>query len=134
MGRYHLYHILAYLTFVALSREASRPKKASSGWFSFLNTANPSIRSKPVLAPIEPTSRLESRRHLLAGRRRTKRLDDADRGISREGVSVTVKRNVRNEVIDILNEHDCQAVTSTYASNMEKQAREDHIRAIEIEV
>lgn len=61
-------------------------------------------------------------------------MDDADRGISREGVSVAVKRNVRNEVIDILNDHDCQAVTSTYASNMEKQAREDHIRAIEIEV
>lgn len=168
----------AYLTFVAINPQAlaspSRQWKApkahpgvNTGKTSAVNsreetsqlgrlwrylTFNPLEKCKPppkpVLAPIRPRTKLEARRHLLAGRRRAKRIDDAKRGEARDGVSVEVKQRVRTEVLDMEEERTrkgsaagggdqpSSAVASGFATPVEqtehRQARE--LRALEEEV
>ncbi|PWN48101.1 hypothetical protein IE53DRAFT_212491 [Violaceomyces palustris] len=56
---------------------------------------------RPQLEPIIPRTPLEARRHILAGRRRAKRIDDAKRGEARDGVPTEVKRMVREQVLDM---------------------------------
>lgn len=89
---------------------------------------------KPTLALVQPASRLESRRHMLAGRRRNKRLNDTRLGVSRDGVSIDTKRRLRQEVVGLLAEHDRRAISHTPASDEDAAQRELHIRAIEMEV
>lgn len=57
--------------------------------------------SKPKLPKIIPSNRLEKRRHLLAGLRRTKRISDSKKGETRDGVSIEVKKSVRKEVMEM---------------------------------
>lgn len=57
--------------------------------------------SKPKLPKIIPSNRLEKRRHLLAGLRRTKRISDSKKGETRDGVSIEIKESVRKEVMEM---------------------------------
>ncbi|KAN0065332.1 hypothetical protein ACQY0O_001168 [Thecaphora frezii] len=57
--------------------------------------------SKVQLQPVIPQTPLEARRHILAGRRRTKRIDNAKRGEARDGVSTAVKRMLKEEVLEM---------------------------------
>lgn len=92
------------------------------------------IPKKPVLAPIKTSSRLEARRHLLAGRRRTKRIEDAQKGEARDGVSIEVKKKVREEVLQLLIEKDDnneQESGPQAEAEFAKQQR--RLKAVEIE-
>lgn len=110
----------AYLTFVAVAssptsgsvppgvRLASRPAATSqtpitipiiSSILSYVfPPTNPPKPKRPQLEPIIPRTPLEARRHILAGRRRAKRIDDAKRGEARDGVPIEVKGRVREEI------------------------------------
>ena len=120
----------SYLTFVAISRggptvsgqqppprvrlasrnSASPSSSSSSRLYSALSwlkrplsthPSPPPAPAKPKLQPIIPKTPLEARRHILAGRRRSKRIDNAKRGEARDGVSTEVKTRVKHEVLHI---------------------------------
>ncbi|EPQ30868.1 uncharacterized protein PFL1_01765 [Pseudozyma flocculosa PF-1] len=76
------------------SSSPSAPRQASSG---------PSNRQsgKVQLRPVIPQTPLEARRHIMAGRRRAKRIDNAKRGEARDGVSTDVKRELKDEVLEL---------------------------------
>ncbi|GAC94551.1 acyl-CoA hydrolase [Pseudozyma hubeiensis SY62] len=113
----------AYMTFVAISsppsaasssspqpparvRLASRPSLAPASVWQQLASFFPSSRKpakapKPQLLPLLPKTPLEARRHILAGRRRAKRIAMAKKGEARDGVSTQVKQKLKQEVQEI---------------------------------
>ncbi|CDU26020.1 related to Cytoplasmic acetyl-CoA hydrolase 1 [Sporisorium scitamineum] len=113
----------AYMTFVAISgapsrtsgstsqpparvRLASRPSLApTSVWQQLTSlltaTSQPAKAPKPQLLPLLPRTPLEARRHILAGRRRAKRIAMAKKGEARDGVSTQVKKRLKQEVQEI---------------------------------
>lgn len=125
----------SYLTFVAINKTDAQ--NANSSFFEKVSHwihGAPVKPAKPTLSLIKPTTRLESRRHLLAGRRRTKRLADAQHGRTREGVSVSIKSNVREEMQKMMDTFDLQKF-SPPSHEIANAIRGDEIlRAIEIEV
>lgn len=113
----------AYMTFVAVAspttatsnsasqpparvRLASRPSLAPTSLWqqltSLLTKADqPAKAPKPQLLPLLPSTPLEARRHILAGRRRSKRIAMAQKGEARDGVSTQVKQRLKQEVQEI---------------------------------
>ncbi|SJX62539.1 related to Cytoplasmic acetyl-CoA hydrolase 1 [Sporisorium reilianum f. sp. reilianum] len=113
----------AYMTFVAVSappagaagsasqpparvRLASRPSLAPASVWQQLTSlltasAQPAQPPKPQLLPLLPQTPLEARRHILAGRRRAKRIAMAKKGEARDGVSTQVKMRLKQEVQEI---------------------------------
>lgn len=113
----------AYMTFVAISgqptassstvsqpparvRLASRQSLAPSTLWQrvtcLLSGPNqPAKAPKPQLLPLLPRTPLEARRHILAGRRRAKRIANAQRGEARDGVSTQVKARLKEQVQEI---------------------------------
>ncbi|TKY86180.1 hypothetical protein EX895_005005 [Sporisorium graminicola] len=112
----------AYMTFVAISgaparaegstsqpparvRLASRPSLApTSVWqqlTSLLTASSQTQPPKPQLLPLLPRTPLEARRHILAGRRRAKRIAMAKKGEARDGVPTEVKKRLKEEVQEI---------------------------------
>lgn len=114
----------AYMTFVAISSPPSAvshsngqpparvrlaSRQASSASTSFwhhlsmlLGEPSESVKApKPQLLPLLPRTPLEARRHILAGRRRAKRIANAQKGEARDGVSTEVKARLKQEVQEI---------------------------------
>ncbi|KAJ9480245.1 Acyl-CoA hydrolase [Pseudozyma hubeiensis] len=113
----------AYMTFVAISappsaasssssqpparvRLASRPSLAPASMWQqlasfFPSSSKPPKAPKPQLLPLLPKTPLEARRHILAGRRRAKRIAMAKKGEARDGVSTQVKQKLKQEVQEI---------------------------------
>ncbi|SOV03859.1 related to Cytoplasmic acetyl-CoA hydrolase 1 [Ustilago sp. UG-2017a] len=113
----------AYMTFVAISgqptassstvsqpparvRLASRQSFAPTSLWQRITSllsgpSQPVKASKPQLLPLLPRTPLEARRHILAGRRRAKRIANAQRGEARDGVSTEVKKRLKEEVQEI---------------------------------
>lgn len=113
----------AYMTFVAVAgsrtaasnstsqpparvRLASRQSLApASVWQRLTSTLTGSVQPakppKPQLSPLLPRTPLEARRHILAGRRRAKRIANAQKGEARDGVSTEVKKRLKQEVQEI---------------------------------
>ncbi|SPO27069.1 related to Cytoplasmic acetyl-CoA hydrolase 1 [Ustilago trichophora] len=114
----------AYMTFVAISgsptstassstsqpparvRLASRQSLApNSVWHRITSLltgpSEPPKAPKPQLPPLLPRTPLEARRHILAGRRRAKRIANAQKGEARDGVSTEVKKRLKQEVQEI---------------------------------
>ncbi|EST04766.2 Thioesterase superfamily [Kalmanozyma brasiliensis GHG001] len=113
----------AYMTFVAVSpsanakpgsssqpparvRLASRPNLApASMWHQLAalltGDSGPPPAPKPQLQPLLPRTPLEARRHILAGRRRAKRIAMAKKGEARDGVTTQVKEQLKQEVQEI---------------------------------
>jgi hypothetical protein len=108
--------VTAYLTFVAINgRNSEAPGKEPTLWLSRFwrylaadgaNSKQKNAVKKPVLASVQTSTRLEARRHLLAGRRRAKRIGDARKGEARDGVSIEVKKQLQKEVLEMLKRSD----------------------------
>lgn len=124
----------SYLTFVAINKnkQVTEPYYTGKAWQ--LLFGKPAKPAKPTLALIKPMTRLESRRHLLAGRRRTKRLADAQHGRTREGVSIEVKSKVRQEMQKMMDEYDQQQFNPPSRDIANAIRGDELLRAIEIEV
>ncbi|MCO5583329.1 hypothetical protein L7F22_037239 [Adiantum nelumboides] len=124
----------SYLTFVAINKnkQVTQPSYVGKAWKLLFGA--PSKPSKPTLASIKPMTRLESRRHLLAGRRRTKRLADAQHGRTREGVSIEIKSKVRKEMQKMMDEYDQQQFNPPPRDIANAIRGDEILRAIEIEV
>jgi hypothetical protein len=88
---------------------------------------------RPALASIKTVSRLEARRHLLAGRRRKKRIEDAQRGEARDGVSIEVKNEVRNEVMQLLQKENENSREGQPRGDAQIARQERRLKAVEIE-
>ncbi|PWN36662.1 uncharacterized protein FA14DRAFT_159092 [Meira miltonrushii] len=124
----------SYLTFVAInkSKQIAESSYFGKAWQSIFGA--PAKPAKPNLALIKPMTRLESRRHLLAGRRRTKRLADAQHGRTREGVSIEIKSKVRQEMQKMMDEYDQQQFNPPSRDIANAIRGDELLRAIEIEV
>jgi acyl-CoA hydrolase len=125
----------SYLTFVAINKRPgvvpNTDSSFSSRIWSYLGWHEEMKPAKVVLPAVRSSSRLEARRHLLAGRRRKKRIEDTQKGEARDMVSLEVKRQVRQQVLEMLYERDAGDLK---ASTSEQNARmENRLRAIEIE-
>lgn len=129
----------SYLTFVAVRGKSSNTDSPPSTnllnhlWRSLIWQKSEEKPAKIHLAPIQLSSRLEARRHLLAGRRRSKRIEDAQKGEARDGVSIQVKNKVRNQVLEMLKERD-ETEREDQPKDEEQRIRlERRLRAVEIE-
>lgn len=126
----------SYLTFVAVKGKSSSPDPPRMSLYrlwNYLNWQESEKTAKIHLAPIQLSSRLEARRHLLAGRRRSKRIKDTQKGEARDGVSIQVKQKVRNQVLKMLKERD-ETDREDEPKDEEQRARlERRLRAVEIE-
>ncbi|PWY97608.1 hypothetical protein BCV70DRAFT_195064 [Testicularia cyperi] len=113
----------AYMTFVAISspsksspggsqpparvrlasRQSSKQVSLLGRTLSWISgtSEEPLKAPKPQLQPLIPKTPLEARRHILAGRRRAKRIDNAKKGEARDGVSTEVKKQLKSEVLEI---------------------------------
>lgn len=113
----------AYMTFVAIlgqptasssavsqpparvrlaSRQSLAPTSLWQRVTSLLSgSSQPAKAPKPQLLPLLPRTPLEARRHILAGRRRAKRIANAQRGEARDGVSTEVKKRLKQEIQEI---------------------------------
>lgn len=126
----------SYLTFVAINRrlDTEESRSNSSSVWKYLGWKEDSQPAKVVLPAVKPSSRLEARRHLLAGRRRRKRIEDAQRGDARDMVSLQVKQQVRKQVLDMIRERDDSSLEVAAPTGGEQSARmENRLRAVEIE-
>ncbi|UZJ54816.1 hypothetical protein CBS101457_004136 [Exobasidium rhododendri] len=132
----------SYLTFVAISHGQKATRKASpssiSRFWNYLTmdagegeTLRPA--SKPSLARVQTSTRLEARRHLLAGRRRVKRIEDTKKGEARDGVSIDVKKQFQKEVLRMLKESDAKDHDSSRFGETSGVVQERRLQSMEIE-
>lgn len=76
--------------------------RSAAAYLTFVALPSPSNGTvKPKLPILMPQTILEARRHLLAGRRRAKRIEDAANGHARDGVPEKVKSALRLEVAQL---------------------------------
>jgi acyl-CoA hydrolase len=126
----------SYLSFVAINRrlDTEETSPTTSTIWRYLGWRDIKRPEKVVLPAVKPSSRLEARRHLLAGRRRRKRIEDAQRGDARDMVSLQVKQQVRKEVLDMIKQRDDSSLEVSSPTDGEQSARmENRLRAVEIE-
>jgi len=115
----------AYLTFVAVNKD---PK----------GTGNGNEKEKVKLSTINPISRIEKRRHLTAGLRRNKRIADAKKGETRDGVSKEIKEMVKKEVLKLGESRDCgkedHGIAADEVDKEKGRVENDEIDRFELEV
>lgn len=144
----------AYMTFVAISsppgknvdgvsqpparvRLASRQSLSTSTLFTRASTwlhgsEEKSKAPKVQLRALLPKTPLEARRHILAGRRRAKRIANAKKGEARDGVTTETKKKLKQEVLLISKtggkwKGPAEAETGTWTPGRLKIEREDLI-------
>lgn len=102
-------------------------QQQQQAYLTFVLKKDPRSPQMPTLVPQTP---LQWRRHFLAGQRRAKRLNAAQKGQDEDGVQTAVKDDVRTSVMDLSAPKDIDAKIDERGSVAGSKA----IETIEVEV